>query len=113
MRKRRARAVTKAHSSEAALAFESSMEQRTDDGLSPYRTFPRSQWAALRDGAPMTLSPEEVTRVRSLHDRLDIQEVEEIYLPLSRLLSIYVAATQGLFSAQRGFLGTEDTKMPY
>jgi type I pantothenate kinase len=89
------------------------MEQRTDDGLSPYRTFPRSQWAALRDGAPMTLSPEEVTRVRSLHDRLDIQEVEEIYLPLSRLLSIYVAATQGLFSAQRGFLGTEDTKMPY
>ncbi len=89
------------------------MEQRTDDGLSPYRTFPRSQWAALRDGAPMTLSPEEVTRVRSLHDRLDIMEVEEIYLPLSRLLSIYVAATQGLFSAQRGFLGTEDTKMPY
>ena len=89
------------------------MERRTDDGLSPYRIFPRSQWAALRDGAPMTLSPEELTRVRSLHDRLDIQEVEEIYLPLSRLLSIYVAATQGLFSAQRGFLGTEDTKMPY
>ena len=64
------------------------MEQRTDDGLSPYRTFPRSQWAALRDDTPMTLSPEEITRVRSLHDRLDIKEVEEIYLPLSRLLSI-------------------------
>lgn len=89
------------------------MEQRTDDGLSPYRTFPRSQWAALRDDTPMTLSPEEITRVRSLHDRLDIKEVEEIYLPLSRLLSIYVAATQDLFRAQSGFLGTKDTKMPY
>ena len=89
------------------------MEQRTDDGLSPYRTFPRSQWAALRDDTPMTLSPEEITRVRSLHDRLDIKEVEEIYLPLSRLLSIYVAATQDLFRAQRGFLGTADSKMPY
>ena len=89
------------------------MEQRTEENLSPYRTFSRAAWAALREDAPMTLSPEEVTRVRSLHDRLDIMEVEEISLPLSRLLSIYVAATQGLFSAQRGFLGTEDTKMPY
>ena len=89
------------------------MEQRTDDGLSPYRIFPRSQWAALRDDTPMTLSPEEVTRVRSLHDRLDIEEVEDIYLPLSRLLSLYVVATQRLFRAQQGFLGTEDAKMPY
>jgi type I pantothenate kinase len=51
--------------------------------------------------------------VRSLHDRLDIQEVEEIYLPLSRLLSLYVAATQRLFRAQQDFLGTQDSKMPY
>jgi type I pantothenate kinase len=61
----------------------------------------------------MTLTPDEVTRVRSLHDRLDIAEVEEIYLPLSRLLSLYVAATQRLFRAQQDFLGTEDSKMPY
>src|SRR6202034_4942363 len=43
----------------------------------------------------------------------DISEVEEIYLPLSRLLSLYVAGTQRLFRAQQGFLGTEDAKMPY
>jgi type I pantothenate kinase len=61
----------------------------------------------------MTLHPEEVTRLRSMHDRLDMSEVEEIYLPLSRLLSMYVAATQRLFRAQQGFLGIEDTKMPY
>src|SRR5215213_6933306 len=67
------------------------MEQRTEDGLSPYRAFPRAEWAALRDDTPMTLQPDEVTRLRSL----------------------YVAAAQNLFRAQQGFLGTEDSKMPY
>ncbi len=86
------------------------MEQRTDDGLSPYRVFSRAEWAELREDTPMTLTPEEVTRVRSLHDRLDMKEVEDIYLPLSRLLSLYVAATQRLFRAQQGFLGTEDSQ---
>src|SRR5580765_3419193 len=89
------------------------MEQRFEQNLSPYRTFSRAEWAALREDTPMTLSSEEITRLRSLHDRLDIKEVEEIYLPLSRLLSMYVAATQRLFRAQERFLGTEDKKMPY
>jgi type I pantothenate kinase len=89
------------------------MERRTEDGLSPYRVFSREEWAERREDTPMTLTPDEVTRVRSLHDRLDIQEVEEIYLPLSRLLSLYVAATQRLFRAQQDFLGTQDSKMPY
>ena len=89
------------------------MEQRTDQNLSPYRTYSRGEWAALRQDAPMTLTSDEVTRLRSMHDRLDIKEVEEIYLPLSRLLSLYVAATQRLFRAQQNFLGTEDTQMPY
>jgi type I pantothenate kinase len=89
------------------------MDQRINDGVSPYRTFTRTEWAALRDDTPMTLRHEEVTRLRSMHDRLDMSEVEEIYLPLSRLLSMYVAATQRLFRAQQRFLGTEDTKMPY
>src|SRR6516162_9370264 len=89
------------------------MEQRTDDGLSPYRIFSRAEWAAKRTDTPMTLNPDEVTRLRSLHDRLDMTEVEEIYLPLSRLLSLYVAATQRLFRAQQNFLGTEDAKVPF
>jgi type I pantothenate kinase len=89
------------------------MDQRINDGLSPYHTFTRAEWASLREDTPMTLHPEEVTRLRSMHDRLDMSEVEEIYLPLSRLLSMYVAATQRLFRAQQGFLGIEDTKMPY
>jgi type I pantothenate kinase len=79
----------------------------------PYRIFSREQWAALRDDTPMTLEPGEFDRLRSLHDRLDLKEVEEIYLPLSRLLSIYVDAAQRLYYAQRQFLGIRDRKVPY
>jgi type I pantothenate kinase len=89
------------------------MEQRTEPDLSPYRVFSRAEWATRRADTPMTLASAEIARLRSLDDRLDISEVEEIYLPLSRLLSLYVAATQRLFRAQQGFLGTEDAKMPY
>ena len=89
------------------------MEQRTEETLSPYRTFSRAEWAALREDTPMTLTSEEVTRLRSLHDRLDIKEVEDVYLSLSRLLSLYVEATQRLFRVQQRFLGTEDAKMPF
>ena len=89
------------------------MEQRTETDVSPYRVFSRAEWATLRQDTPMTLEPAEISRLRSMHDRLDISEVEEIYLPLSRLLSLYVAARQNLFRAQQRFLGTEDAKMPY
>ncbi len=89
------------------------MEQRTEEVLSPYRAFSRAQWAALREDTPMTLASAEVARLRSVHDRLDMKEVEEIYLPLSRLLSLYVAATQRLFRAQERFLGTGEAKMPF
>jgi type I pantothenate kinase len=89
------------------------MEQRTEPETSPYRTFTRAEWASMREDTPMTLTPAEVSVLRSMHDRLDMAEVEEIYLPLSRLLSLYVTATQRLFRAQQNFLRTEDTKMPY
>jgi type I pantothenate kinase len=79
----------------------------------PYRIFSREQWARLRDDTPMTLEAGEISALRSMHDRLDLKEVEEIYLPLSRLLSIYVDAMQRLYFAQRRFLGIEDRKMPY
>jgi type I pantothenate kinase len=89
------------------------MDQRTQERLSPYHVFSRPEWAARREDTPMTLTPDEVVRLRSLHDRLDIAEIEEIYLPLSRLLSLHVDATQRLFVARQCFLGTEDAKTPY
>ncbi|MET0220783.1 MAG: type I pantothenate kinase [Tardiphaga sp.] len=89
------------------------MDMRADQKYDPYRNFSREQWAKLRDDTPMTLDAEEITKLRSMYDRLDLREVEEIYLPLSRLLSIYVTSMQRLYYAQRRFLGIEDRKMPY
>src|ERR1700709_970181 len=79
----------------------------------PYRVFSRAQWAKLRDDMPMTLQADEIAALGSGHDRVDLKEVEDIYLPLSRLLSIYVDATRRLYFQQRRFLGIEDRKMPY
>jgi type I pantothenate kinase len=84
-----------------------------DQPYNPYRIFSREQWARLRDDTPMTLAASEIAALRSMHDRLDLSEVEEIYLPLSRLLSIYVEAMQRLYFAQRRFLNIQDRKVPY
>ena len=90
------------------------MDMRSvEQQYNPYRVFTREQWAELRNDTPMTLEPGEFSKLRSMHDRLDMQEVEEIYLPLSRLLSMYVDAAQRLYYAQRQFLGIHDRKMPY
>jgi type I pantothenate kinase len=89
------------------------MEQRVDDGLSPYRVFSRVEWAARREDTPMTLTPAEIADLKAFNDQLSMREVEEIYLPLSRLLSLYVGATQRLFLAMQRFLGTGDVKVPY
>ena len=68
-----------------------------DDDLSPYRIFSRAEWAALRADTPMTLTGDDLVKLQSLNDPISLEEVVAIYLPLSRLLSLYVAATQGLF----------------
>jgi type I pantothenate kinase len=81
--------------------------------LSPYRHFTRAEWAALRADTPLTLTLDDLARLKSLDDPISLEEVIEIYLPLSRLLALYVAATQGLFKATQRFLGAEDGKMPY
>lgn len=89
------------------------MDQVSRSELSPYRSFTRDEWAALREGEPMVLEMDEVDRLRSLNDRLSMEEVEAIYLPLSRLLSMYVEATQGLFEATKRFLGSNGAKVPF
>ncbi|MFN8093512.1 MAG: type I pantothenate kinase [Vicinamibacteria bacterium] len=81
--------------------------------LSPHLRFSRAEWAALRADTPMTLAPQEVERLAGLIDRVSTTEVEEIYLPLSRLLSLYVDATQGLYRATATFLGHHEAKVPF
>lgn len=84
-----------------------------DDDLSPYRIFSRDEWATLRADTPMTLTVEDLQKLQSLNDPISLEDVIAIYLPLSRLLSLYVAATQGLFKATQRFLLAEDGKVPY
>jgi type I pantothenate kinase len=90
------------------------MDQLADfDDLSPHRVFTAEEWSHLRADQPMTLTAAEVERLRSMNDMLSLEEVERIYLPLSRLLWLYVAAAQQLFSATARFLGDEGPKVPY
>src|SRR5436305_754237 len=92
---------------------ESAAENR-EVTLSPYRRFTRAEWARLRADTPLTLSVDDLTRLQSINDPISVEEVIAIYLPLSRLLALYVAATQGLFKATQRFLGAEDGgKVPY
>ena len=84
-----------------------------DVDLSPFRVFSRKEWSGLRADTPLTLTFEELRRLQSLNDRLSLEEVVDIYLPLSRLLALYVAATQGLFKATQRFLNAGDGKTPY
>ncbi|AOO84188.1 pantothenate kinase [Bosea sp. OK403] len=81
---------------------------------SPYRSFTRDEWAHLRADTPLTLSVDDLTKLQSINDPISLDEIVAIYLPLSRLLSLYVAATQGLFKATQRFLMAEaEVKVPY
>ena len=55
--------------------------------LEPYHTFTKAEWSTLRDGQPMTLNQADIERLRTLSDPISLEEAEEIYLPLTRLLS--------------------------
>ena len=79
---------------------------------SPYVELDRAAWARLRENHPLSLSADDITRLRGLGDRLDLAEVEEVYLPLSRLLNFYVGATAGLHRITTDFLGERPEKTP-
>ncbi|OON74199.1 type I pantothenate kinase [Streptomyces tsukubensis] len=71
----------------------------------PYVDLTRSEWSGLRDKTPLPLTAAEVERLRGLGDVIDLNEVRDIYLPLSRLLNLYVGANDHLRSALNTFLG--------
>jgi type I pantothenate kinase len=80
---------------------------------SPYRVFSREEWARLRADTPMTLEESELDQLSGLIEELSVEEVEQIYLPMSRLLNLYVAAAQQLHSVTSKFLGRTDGKVPF
>jgi type I pantothenate kinase len=81
--------------------------------LQPYHHFTMAEWANFRADEPMTLDAADIQRLRALTDPISLEEAEQVYLPLSRLISLYVEATQGLHRASTRFLGADDRKVPY
>ncbi|GLU49328.1 type I pantothenate kinase [Nocardiopsis ansamitocini] len=73
----------------------------------------RSAWAALRAATPLSLTEAELEILRGTADPTSLDDVRDIYLPLSRLLNLYVKATRQRHAAVRGFLGEDDRPMPF
>ena len=76
-------------------------------------TFTRDEWAVLRAATPMTLREDDLVKLQGINERIDLDEVAKIYLPLSRLLNLYVSATQDLARVSSTFLGSMAPRVPY
>ena len=85
----------------------------TDGAWAGYRTFDRKEWAQLRDSTPLPIAAEELEALRGLNDRLDPAEVTDVYLPVSRLLNLRVAATQDLHRSTDTFLNRAPHPVPF
>ena len=78
-----------------------------------FEHFDRESWAALRDATPLMLNEHDIEEVRGINERLDLDEVEQIYLALSRLINLHVVATRSLTTVTHTFLGTAPRPLPY
>jgi type I pantothenate kinase len=81
--------------------------------LSPYLAIERADWAELGKNTQLPLTEKELQNLKSLGDFLDMKEVEEVYLPVSHLLSLYASQMQKLHSASSKFLGERSAKTPF
>src|SRR3954469_3667418 len=78
-----------------------------------YPTFDHDEWAALRAATPLTLSEGDLATLRGINERISLDEVASIYLPLSRLLSLRGAAPPNLAKVTAPFLGRPAARVPY
>jgi type I pantothenate kinase len=78
-----------------------------------YLSFSRAEWAALRANTPLTLSQNDLATLKSVNEEVSLAEVEETYLPLSRLLNLHVSAARGLVTVKDAFLGRPAGQTPY
>ena len=84
-----------------------------NEELSPYIKFSRSEWRKFRQNTPMTLADSDLDSIQGIAEPISLLEIEEVYLPLSRLLNLYVAATQELYKISTQFLGHPQPNVPY
>lgn len=80
---------------------------------SPYLHFTRQAWREFRNDTPMLLTAEEVAALRGQLELVSSQEVEEIYLPLARLINLYVVANEQLYHVAYHFLGQSTPRVPF
>ena len=78
-----------------------------------YLSFDREEWADLRAATPLTLRQEDLDSLQGINERIDIDEVVAVYLPLSRLLNLYVSGIQELQRVTSTFLGSAAPRVPY
>ena len=83
------------------------MQHRAPLGFSPYRVFTREEWSRLRADTPMTIAPRDLEHLSGLIEELSMDEVEQIYLPLSRLLNLHVQAAQELRAVSQKLQNTD------
>lgn len=83
------------------------------DGATPFVELDRARWSQLANRMEQPLNQEDIERLRGLGDPLDLREIREAYLPLSRLLSLYVEASGQLHSATQTFLGEKTQRTPF
>jgi type I pantothenate kinase len=85
----------------------------SETDCSPFLTFTREEWAHLRASTPLTLTETDLDILRGINDRLSLEEVSDIHLPISRLLSLHVAATRQLHRVRATFLANPALQVPY
>lgn len=78
-----------------------------------YESFSREQWRALRASTPLTLDADDLDELRGLNEALDLDEVESVYLPISRLVNLHVAAVRARQQATQEFLHRAQPPVPY
>ena len=84
-----------------------------DADLSRFMHFSREEWSRLRANTPLTLREEDLASLEGRNEKVSLEEVVEVYLPLSRLLNLHITAAQALYSVMDAFLGNPAAKVPY
>jgi type I pantothenate kinase len=95
------------------MALVSHRGERNHSFPTPYMELDRADWSRLREAHPLTLTDQDVTRLRGIGDPLDLREIEDVYLPLSRLLAFYCEAMTSLHGVTSDFLLERRRRTPF
>ena len=85
----------------------------SQSSLSPFNYLSRDEWSQLRAATPLTLSEEDLQELHGINEMVSLDEVAEVYLPMSRFINLHVAAAQHLYQVMDTFLGKPAAKVPY